>query len=235
MRTIPLSRATLDFWEDLVFLEAALLAEDETRELAAPVTAAIQEFMGTLLRDLESRRALIQSSARLSVTDARLDFGIRGLFSGTLHLVGQNRKRVEFTTLFSTHIGAVVRHALKRQVEVARDLLDKLLLPHYPEEFRTAQVAALRPLITRGAQVLEEQRQAELARVNGRIDLRTWKEEANAVRLSVYAALLALAAQTGRGKQWPEVFFKPPSGTRNSADDDNEDPPIDEGLPPDEP
>jgi hypothetical protein len=233
MRAIPSSRATLDFWEDLVFLEAALLAEEETRELAAPVTAAIQEFMGTLLRDLEGRRTLIQSNARMSVTDAQLDFGIRGLFSDTLHLVGQNRKRVEFTTLFSTHIGAVVRHALKRQVEVARGLLDKLLLPHYPEEFRSAQILALQPLIARGAQVLEEQRQAELARVSGRIDLRTWKEEANAVRLSVYASLLSVAAQNGRGKQWAEAFFKPQSATRNR--DDDEEPAIDEGLPPDEP
>ncbi|HWN68734.1 MAG TPA: hypothetical protein VNM90_13950 [Haliangium sp.] len=232
MRAIPTSRSTLTFWEDLIFLEAALLADEETRELAAPVTALINEFMPALQRDLETRRSLIQSSARTSVADARLDFGIRGLFSDTLHLVKQNRKRPEFTALFSTHIGAVVRHALKRQVEVARDLLDKLGLPHYPEEFRSAQIHALQPLIARGAQVLEEQRQAELARVGGRIDVRTWKEEANAVRLSVYASLLALAAKNGRGKPWAEVFFKQKSAAGESEDDG--DAPVDGGEPPDE-
>lgn len=232
MRVIPPSRSTVTFWEDLIFLEAALLADEEARALAAPVTALIDEFMPTLQRDLDTRRSLIQSSARTSIADARLDFGIRGLFSDTLHLVKQNRKRPEFTTLFSTHIGAVVRHALKRQVEVARDLLDKLLLPHYPTEFRSAQILALQPLIARGAQVIEEQRQAEIGRVGSRIDVRTWKEEANAVRLSVYASLLALAAQSGRGKPWAEVFFKQKSAATESEDD--EDAPVDGGEPPGE-
>ena len=232
MRAIPTSRSTVTFWEDLIFLEAALLADEETRDLAAPVTSLIDEFMPTLHRDLDTRRSLIRTSARMSVADARLDFGIRGLFSDTLHLVKQNRKRVEFTSLFSTHIGAVVRHALKRQVEVARDLLDKLLLSHYPEEFRSAQILALQPLIARGAEVIEEQRQAELARVNGRIELRTWKEESNAVRLSVYASLLALAAQTGRGKQWAEVFFKQKGSVPEGEEEGNT--PVDGGEPSDE-
>jgi hypothetical protein len=232
MRAIPTSRSTVTFWEDLVFLEAALLADEETRDLAAPVTALLDEFMPTFQRDLDTRRSLIQSSARMSIADARLDFGIRNLFADTLHLVKQNRKRVEFTTLFSTHIGAVVRHALKRQVEVARDLYDKLLLPHYPEEFRSAQIGALQPLISRGAQVIEEQRQAEFARVGGRLDVRTWKEEANAVRLSVYASLLALASQHGRGKPWAEVFFKQKSAAVES--DEDGDPPVDAGQAPDE-
>jgi hypothetical protein len=232
MRAIPTSRSTLTFWEDLIFLEAALLADEETRALAAPVTGLIDAFMPTVQRDLDTRRSLIQSSARMSVTDARLDYVIRGLFSDTLHLVRQNRKRVEFTTLFSTHIGAVVRHALKRQVEVARDLLDKLLLPHYPEEFRSTQIGILQPLINRGAQVIEEQRQAELARAGGRLDVRTWKEEANAMRLSVYASLLALAAQNGRGKPWAEVFFKQKSSAAES--DEDGDPPVAAGEPLDE-
>jgi hypothetical protein len=221
MRTVPLSRSVLAFWQDLIFLEAALLADEETRELAAPVTAHINLFMPTLQREVDTLRAVIQSNARLSVTDARLDLGIRGLFSSTLHLVNQSRKHPAFTSLFSTHIGAVVRHALKRQVEVARELIDKLALPHYTPEFRAAQTAALQPLIERGAEVLEAQRQAELARTTGRIDVRAWKEEANAVRLSVYGSLIALAAQNGRSKAWPEAFFqRKGGGTDESGSDD---------------
>lgn len=213
MRAIPLSRSILVFWEDLTFLEAALLADDETRALAAPVTPVIDVFSQILQRELDTRRTQIQSSARASVADARIDFGIRGLFSSTLHLVGQNRKHPAFTALFSTHIGDVVRHALGRQVEIARDLLGKLTLPHYSEEFRAAQTAALQPLVARGAEVLEERRQSELARTTGRLDVRAWKEEANAVRLSVYAALLSLAAQTGRSKAWAGAFFQSKSAS----------------------
>lgn len=175
--------------------------------------------MPTFQRDLDTRRTMLQASARNSIADASIDHGIRNLFSDTLHLVKQDRKRPEFTTLFSTHIGAVVRHALKRQIEVARDLVDKLRLPLYSEEFRAPRIAELEPLIARGAQVVEEQRQAELARVGGRIDVRTWKEEANAVRLSTYASLLALAAQNGRGKAWAEAFFKRKSAAGEGGED----------------
>jgi hypothetical protein len=231
MRIISLTRSTVVFWEDLTFLEAALLADELTQALAAPVTVTIDQFMPTLQRDLDSRRGQIQSSARSSVTDWRIDFGIRGLHSSTLHLVRQDRQAPAFTNLFATNIGAIVRHALKRQVEVARDLLDKLSLPLYPAEFRTAQVAALEPLITQGATAIEAQRQAELARAGGRIDVRAWKEEANAVRLSIYAALLGMAAQNGRGKAWAEAFFKKSSSARERDDDDE---PADSGELPDE-
>lgn len=230
MRAIPPSRSVLVFWEDLVFLEAALLADEETRALAAPVTPVIDAFMPALQRDLDTRRVQIQSSARSSVADARIDRGIRGLFSATLHLVGQNRKHPAFTNLFSTNIGDVVRHALGRQVEIARDLLDKLTLSHYSEEFRASQTTALQPLVARGAEVLEERRQAELARATGRIDVRAWKDEANAVRLSVYASLLTLAAQTGRGKPWAATFFRPKY--ESAGEDAVDDVPADGGPPP---
>ncbi len=229
MRAIPPSRSILVFWEDLTFLEAALLADEETRELAPPVTSVVDVFMPALQRDLDTRRSRIQSSARASIGDALIDHGIRGLFSATLHLVGQNRKLPAFTTLFSTHIGEVVRHALGRQVEIARDLLDKLSLSHYPAEFRAQQTAALQPLVARGAAIIEERRQTELARTAGRIDVQAWKDEANAVRLSIYASLLSLAAQTGRSKAWAEVFFQP--STRAGGDTD-EDEPVNASKPP---
>ena len=230
MRASPPTRSILAFWEDLTFLEAALLADEETSAMAAPVTATIDEFMPMLQRDLDTRRMVIQSSARTSVADARIDLGLRGLFSATLHLVGQNRKLPAFTTLFNTHIGDVVRHALGRQVQIARDLLDKLSLPHYTPEFRDAQTAALEPLVARGAAVLEAERAAELARTSGRIDVRAWKDEANAVRLSVYASLLSLASQTSRGKAWADAFFL---RTRPSKGDDaGEDEPVDAGEQP---
>jgi hypothetical protein len=231
MRVIPESRSTIFYWEELTFTEAALLADEETQPLAVPVTGCIDQFMPTLHRDLDTRRATIQTSARNSVADLRIDYGLRGLHADTLHLVQQDRRHPAFTALFSTHIGAVVRHALKRQVEVAQDLVTKLALPHYTPEFRTAQVARLQPLIARGATVLEEQRQAELARAGGRIDVRTWKQEANAVRLSVYASLLALAAQNRRGKAWAEAFFKPANAV--SERDEDDDLPVDGGESPD--
>ena len=38
MRVIPLNRSILIFWEQLVFLEAALLAQEDTKDIAAIIT-----------------------------------------------------------------------------------------------------------------------------------------------------------------------------------------------------
>ncbi|AKT40373.1 hypothetical protein [Chondromyces crocatus] len=234
MRTIQLTSSLITFWSDVVFLEAALRATPETEALAAPVTEVLDDFPKILQRDLNTRRGVLQESARGSVADASLDTGIRQLFNGVLHLVGQNRKRAEFTTLFNEHIGAVVRHALRKQIDVADGLVGKLAVKIYPDDFRTRFVELLRPLVAHGRSVIEAQRQAEVGRVDGRIDVKAWKEEVNAIRLSVYAQLLTIASQTGRKRSWAEVFFlrsptRKPAGSDEPDDiideDDDEDPP----------
>ena len=207
MRTIRISSSVLTFWQDLVFLEAALLAEEQTKPLAGLVTSVLAEFPAILQKDLDTRRALIQASARSFVADAGVDSVIRRLFSGVLALVEQNRQRPEFTTLFSSHIGDVVRHALRRQLEVAKTLADKLGLSLYDKTFSAPHLGALNAAVQHGSAAIEEARQAELGRAQGRIDIRAWKDEANAVRLTVYGQLLGLAAKNGRGKPWAEGFF----------------------------
>jgi hypothetical protein len=114
MRTLRDSSSVLVFWQDLVFIEAGLLAEDETKPIAALIAPVLAEFPAILQRDLDTRRGVIQASARAYVADASLDATIRRLFSAVLGLVEQNREREEFTTLFQTHIGDIVRHALNK-------------------------------------------------------------------------------------------------------------------------
>jgi hypothetical protein len=219
MRTLPISSSIFVYWQNLVFLEAALLADEETKVLAAIVTPVLDEFSTTLQKDLDTRRAVVQASARAFVADADIDQGIRGLFSDVLSLVGQNRKRPEFTTLFPSHIGDIIRHALRKQIDVAADIADKLALKIYPDNLRATHTKALNTLVKRGKAVLDEVRKAENARVEGRIDLRTWKEEANAARLTIYGQLLAMAAKSGRGKAWAEGFFPRTSGSSDDAED----------------
>jgi len=44
LRTIALSSSILTYWQNLVFLEAALLADEQTKALAAIVTPVLDEF-----------------------------------------------------------------------------------------------------------------------------------------------------------------------------------------------
>jgi hypothetical protein len=218
LRNIAPSSAIVVFWQDLVFLEAALLADEETKDLAALVTPALDEFPSILQRDLDTRRAVIQAQARAFVADGDIDMALRSLFSAVLGLVQQNRKRQEFTTLFSSSIADVVRHALRKQIEVASSIVDKLSLKLYPDDLRNTHTKLLGGAIKRGKAVLEEMRKAETGRVDGRLDIRTWKDEANAARLNVYGQLLTLAAKNGRGKAWAEGFF-PRAASADAADE----------------
>jgi len=58
-----------------------------------------------------------------------------------------------------------------------------------------------------GSTVLKQVRSAALARTEARLDIRAWKDDANAVRMANHGELLALAARTGRNKDWVEAFF----------------------------
>ncbi len=221
MRTIQLSRSILFFWQQLIFLEAALLANDETKHLAAPVTALLDSFTNLQGIDLGTQRALIQALARAAVADNNIDEGIREVHNNTLHLVSQDRKRDEFTTLFSGSIGKIIRYALKRQIELTVELIDNLALPLFKQTFRDTQLGILQPLIDKGKDVLKARRTAEHERLSARLDIKDWKREANAVQLAVYGELLAIAAATGRKKSWANVFF-PTRATRAAADEIDE-------------
>lgn len=220
MRAIRSDSSVLLFWQDLVFLEAALLADAETKALAAVITPVLEEFPEVLKLDLDSRRGIIQASARAYVADAAVDQTIRRLFSAVLGVVEQNRDRQEFTTLFPTHIGDVVRHALRKQVEVAQELVHKLALKIYDDSLRDPHTKTLHAAIKRGKAVLEEVTQAEMGRAAARIDIRTWKDEANGARLTVYGQLLAMSVKNSRGKTWAEGFF--PRGSSSSGPEDDE-------------
>ena len=233
MRALPTSRSLLHFWEQAVFLEAALLADPETKHLAPPVTETLDDFSALLQKDLTARRVLVQAYAHGSVADADLDTGIRRVFSSTLHLTGQDRKRTEFTSLFGSSIAAIVRHALRKQLEVTKDLLRRLsTLSVFPDSFKNDATAILSPLVAAGDAAVEEQKQAEVARIATRLDVTAWKEEVNALRLSVYAQLLSIASKTGRKRSWAEAFFPSQAGRAVPSGEEPEDGPSHEDTDP---
>lgn len=218
MRTVPLDRSIIQFWEELLYTEAALLADEETAALAAVVTATLDDFSKMMQVDLDTRRALIQARARASVADENLDDGLREVHSNTLHLVRQDRSRKEYQTLFPGALTALIRHALVKQIGAANEVIQKLGLSLFEPAFREAQVALIKPMIEKGEAVLDERKDAELGRVEGRLEIDAWKEEVNAVRMSVYAQLLTLAAKNKHKRSWAESFF-PKASARSSRDE----------------
>jgi hypothetical protein len=223
MRRTDPSRAILVFWAALTFHEAALLADDDAKHLAAPVSKALDDFNVIFQLDLDSRRVVLKANAKASVADIHIDERIRKLHSAALFLVNQARKKPEFTALFSETIDKVVRFALKRQIEVADKLVETLGLKIYSDDFRTAHVGPLQTLVAAGRAVLTNVRSAEIARTEARLDIRAWKDDINALLLANYGELTALGAKAGRPRDWADAFFLKTKSSASDGDDDLDD------------
>ncbi len=221
MRVLRGGSSVFVFWEDLVYLEASLLASAEAAHLAGLVTAVLATFPGLLQADLDSRRMMVQAEARVAMADAQLDRGLRDTHSDTLHEVRQDRKAAAFTTLFSEDIGSTVKHALARQVEVAATLVEKLVLNLFTPAFREKHQTSLGGLIAAGRTALAGRREARLQRAGINLTVEEWKAEANAVRLGVYAELLKL-----KGKDFAEQFFRPAPTTVKAKEAEGETPEV---------
>lgn len=221
MRRIDPSRSILVFWADLTYHEAALLADDEAKHLAPPVSKALDDFTVILNLDLDTRRAVLKTTAKSGVVDIHIDGRIRKLHSAALFLVNQVRKQPEFKSLFSETINKVVRYALKRQVEVAEKLIETLGMKMYSDEFRMAHLPDLQTLVAAGKTVLGEVRAAEMSRTEARLDIRAWKDDANALRLANYGELVANGAKTGRTRDWADAFFLNTKSAAAVGDDDS--------------
>jgi hypothetical protein len=216
MRAIPLDRSLDLFWDDLVYLEAALLVAGETEALAAAIAAHLALYEGLVAHERGARRTALQASARARIADAGIDDRLRALHSSLLYRSRQDHRAPAVTAVFPNGVAEAVRHALPRQVEVTEDIVRTLGLSHYDDALRAEHVPALTAAVQAGRAALEKRRGAELGRAEARLEVQGWKEEANALRLATYSQLLALAARTHRPRGWADAFFLAEAGRGRS-------------------
>ena len=196
------------YWEDMMFVEASLLAVPETVGLALSVTAHLAGLEGIEARDKASMRGLVQARARASVVDAVLDDGVRDVQSDLLNLVRQDRKDRRYEGMFKKGLGkAIATTSLLKQIVEVERIVGALDLPVYEDNFRDKQVGYLEPLLVRGREALLASDKAEKGRVVNRIQIDDWKHEANVVRMDVYGRLVLIAAEQGKSKKWVRAFF----------------------------
>ncbi|MBI2372797.1 MAG: hypothetical protein HYV07_02240 [Deltaproteobacteria bacterium] len=207
MKVLPDSWGLEVFKDDLVYLEAALLASEATQDLAPAVAAAIEDLSVVEAKWPAVRRVSVQAAARVARADSDLDETLRDAHSALLAEVRQDRSHPAFRAVYDSPISDIVRHALPKQVVVARSIADKLGLSVVPEPVRTKHVPPIRAAIARGEDALERRREADVARMQLRVDERAVRDETNAVRTSIYSALLLRAPSAKTSKAWADGFF----------------------------
>jgi hypothetical protein len=214
MKQLAQGSSVFVYWDDLCYLESALLASPEANNLAAPVTQHLQDFDGLLQKDLSTRRGVVQQQAHAAIADLALDETLRDLNSALLAEVRQDRKAPLFVAVMGEGpFSKRLQYALERQLKEARAIAANLGLSIVPASLRDRFAPALKARIDEGQAVFERRGEAHMARTQARLDIETWKQDANSIRRAVFGELVKLAAEGGHEATWPDAFFRVEHGS----------------------
>ena len=212
MRRVPQSAGLLTFLDVLEFTEAALSADDDAKDLAAPFQAELQSWESIFKKERAGRRGVVRAEALVAVRNARLDDKTTRFGAGALGEAGGDRKSSFFRRFFTVAPSLFVRRPLRKQCEDTLNIvlveLDKLD-PTHPLR---AYLTPLQNLATSALEALDARNKAKADRTLNTNDVDEWKEGVNTLRLTTYAELLKIAAEKGYGKSWADSFFPSDSG-----------------------
>lgn len=217
MRKIPVSAALLTFLEGLEFSEAALGADEETKDLVQPFTDMLAEWDGVFKKEREGRRNVIRANALVSVRNAQLDGKTIKFGASVLAEVGGDRKAAFFRRFFATAPSVFIRQALRKQCETTLNVLvveiNNLDKKHALRSFLDPLTGMSKAALA----ALDARNKANGERTIGTNDITEWKEGVNALFLSTYAELLKIAAEKGYPRSWADTFFPSDSGGADVA------------------
>ncbi len=219
MRRIPLSASLLTFLEQLEYPEAALSAEEETSELAKPFRDQIAEWDNIFKQERAGRRSVVRAEAIVAVRNVQLDRHTVRFGASVLGETGGDRRSPFFRRFFPVAPSQYVRQPLRKQCEQTLNVmvveLEKLDKKHTLRSF----VSPLTSLAKSALSALDARTKVKSERTMGASDIEEWKEGCNAMRLSVYAELLKIAAEKGYGRAWADSFFPSETAVGGEAEE----------------
>lgn len=207
MRKTALSASLLTFLEQLEYTEAALSADEETVDLAAPFADQIGEWADVFKKERAGRRAVVRAEAVVSVRNARLDQKTVKFGANVLAETGGDRKTGFFRRFFAKAPSAFVRLPLRKQCEQTLAVVVVELAKLEPTHVLKPYQEPLTSLAKAALEALDARTKAKGERTIGASDIDEWKEGCNTLSLSTYAELLKLAAEKGYARSWADSFF----------------------------
>lgn len=219
MRRIPLSSSLLTYLDNLEFEEAALGADEETKELSVPYQEEIAAWEGKFKEERATRRAVIRAEAIVSVRNAQLDSRTTRFGAAVVAESGGDRKGPFFRRFFTIAPSQFVRQALRKQCETTLNVIVAELNKLDKKHPLRAHTEPLKDLATSALEALDARAKVKGERTSSANDVQEWKEGINALRLSTYAELLKIAAEKGYPRTWADSFF-PTDATEDVVTED---------------
>lgn len=167
--------------------------------------------------------AVVGANARVAWADHVLDKTVRAFANELLHDVGGDATKRGFSSYFSEPPNEVIRMGLEAEIDRCEEfdvVAEKVPLSKASE----AKLDAVREAIKTGKVALARRRDAYNAQAQASLDIASWKESANATRVSVYVQLQAWALEHDDERAYADRFFPARSvAKRKGAKDDGED------------
>ncbi len=218
MRRIPLTASMLIYLDHLEFSEAALSADEETAELAAPFHAEIEAWEAMFKAERQSRRVVTQAEAVVAIKNVKLDTHTNKFGVAVLAEAGGDRKGPFFRRFFTVAPSSFVRQPLRKQCELTLHVVVAELGKLDPKHSLKPFASSLAAFANQALAALETRTKAKAERAVVGNDIDEWKEGVNTLRASTYAELLKIAAEKGYGKAWAEAFFRSESAADSASD-----------------
>ncbi len=215
LRQIPTTYGTLHFIDELIFTEAALLADPDAQHLAPAITNAISQGELMFSKERGARRQVTCKEAEVSIHNKNLDVNTTR-FSALAN--AHDPELLE--KLLHTPPGEFVRQPLRNQCEKTRDSV----VPSLAKLPAEHPCSAYGPILSAGAskalEALDQRGQAKGARGMVGNESVEWKESANSLRTITFADLLKIEIEKKKGKGWARAFFRLVSSRPAKGEDD---------------
>lgn len=224
MRQIRLSNSLHVYARDLNYLEAAVNADPDTRDLAPSVASQRATWLPIFEKESEAERAVVQFDALVTVRDAQVDALTTKVGGLALLEANQDRKSAFFRRICPMPPSQLVALGLRRQCQHTIDSMIPELRKLPDSSPLKAMAEPLAQACTSAIESLEGRGKAMGARGVVANEVEEWKEGTNRFRSAIYAELLKRAAEKGYPKSWADRFFRPAPGIREAVDEDVSEP-----------
>ena len=183
-------------------LRAARVHEAELREVQRQFDRAKE--LVTQLEDADD--SIVDSNALVAWHDRTLDGAIDHFANDVVHLVGGDRSDLRYTSFFRVAPGEYIRLGLESEIERTAHFQDAAKQNALPKSVQ-ASLASVEEARAEGGKAIKAREDAVKAEAGLWLSVRRLKEDANAMRRSVYNSLERYAIEKKLPAGYADLFF----------------------------
>lgn len=207
-------------WEggraEVLYTFAVLEAAGSHDKLKRAITLQLDRWNTLEKARRAAEDGVVTANACVAWADHVLDNAVRGFANEVLHDVGGDATKRNFTAFFPEPPSEVIRMGLEAEVDRCERfavVAEKVPL----SKAATAKLAAVTAAMEAGKAALARRRDAYNAQAQASLDVASWKESANATRVSVFVQLQAWALEHEEERAYADRFFPVRTATRRKG------------------